>query len=73
VERSRILVSMRLTAFWKNMYEQFGEAYADSLAQDHVIEELGSRTVQQALADGIGAKEVWRAVCNAFDLPASVR
>ena len=64
---------MRLTVFWKNMHEQFGEAYADSLAQDYVIEELGSRTVQQALADGVGAKEVWRAVCSAFDLPASVR
>lgn len=55
------------------MHEQFGEAYADSLAQDYVLEELGSRTVRQALADGVGAKEVWRAVCDAFDLPASIR
>ena len=55
------------------MHSHFGEAYADSLAKDFVIEQLGSRTVNQALADGIGAKEVWRAVCDAFDLPASVR
>ncbi|KUP98463.1 DUF3046 domain-containing protein [Thermobifida cellulosilytica] len=63
---------MRLSHFWQLMYEQFGEAYAESLARDHVIEELGSRTVRQALDDGVETKEVWRAVCRAFDLPASV-
>lgn len=64
---------MRLTLFWNNMHEQFGEAYAESLAKDYVIEQLGSRTVEQALADGVSAKEVWRAVCDVFDLPASAR
>ncbi|KIH96441.1 hypothetical protein LP52_24910 [Streptomonospora alba] len=64
---------MRLSHFWERMHEQFGEAYAESLARDHVIEALGSRTVEQALADGIGAKEVWRAVCEEFDLPAAAR
>lgn len=71
--RSPILGPMRLTVFWNNMYEQFGEAYAHSLAKDYVIEGLGSRTVDGALADGIAAKEVWRAVCDAFDLPATAR
>jgi hypothetical protein len=55
------------------MYDQFGESYAESLAQDYVIEGLGSRTVHQALADGTPPKEVWRAVCDTFDLPAAVR
>lgn len=64
---------MRLSHFWSRMHEAFGEAYAESLAQDYVIEALGSRTVKQALADGFGAKEVWRAVCDTFDLPARVR
>ncbi|MGI5118497.1 DUF3046 domain-containing protein [Marinactinospora thermotolerans] len=64
---------MRLSQFWQRMNEQFGENYAESLARDHVIEELGSRTVHQALADGVAAKQVWRAVCEAFDLPATVR
>ncbi|MFL1381358.1 MULTISPECIES: DUF3046 domain-containing protein [unclassified Nocardiopsis] len=64
---------MRLTVFWRNMYEQFGEAYAQSLAKDYVIEGLGSRTVEGALADGVAAKEVWRAVCDAFDLPTAAR
>lgn len=71
--RSPILGPMRLSTFWNNMHEQFGEAYADSLAKDYVIDGLGSRTVNQALADGIGAKQVWRAVCEAFDLPVTAR
>ncbi|MBR8743477.1 DUF3046 domain-containing protein [Nocardiopsis sp. MG754419] len=64
---------MRLTTFWNNMREHFGDAYAASLAKDYVIEELDSRTVEQALADGVGVKQVWRAVCDAFGLPASAR
>jgi hypothetical protein len=64
---------MRLSHFWQRMYEQFGEAYAASLARDHVIEGLGSRTVEQALAEGYSAKEVWRAVCEAFALPPAAR
>ncbi|CAM4095197.1 DUF3046 domain-containing protein [Nocardiopsis rhodophaea] len=55
------------------MHEQFGETYAESLARDYVIEALGSRTVYQALAEGVGAKEVWRAVCDTFNLPSTVR
>ncbi|MFC4560818.1 DUF3046 domain-containing protein [Nocardiopsis mangrovi] len=64
---------MRLSQMWNRMYDQFGEAYAESLARDYVIDALGSRTVEQALADGVGAKEVWRAVCDTFDIPASSR
>ncbi|GAA3757493.1 DUF3046 domain-containing protein [Salinactinospora qingdaonensis] len=64
---------MRFSHFWQRMYEQFGESYADSLAQDYVIERLGSRTVRQALDDGISAKEVWAAVCETFGVPAAAR
>ncbi|GLU46410.1 DUF3046 domain-containing protein [Nocardiopsis ansamitocini] len=64
---------MRLSHFWQRMHEQFGESYADSLASDYVIEALGSRTVRAALDDGMGAKEVWRAVCDTFDVPAAAR
>lgn len=55
------------------MRAQFGEAYAESVAKDYVIASLGSRTVNQALADGEDAKVVWRAVCDAFHLPERVR
>lgn len=59
---------MRLTVFWERMTAQFGEAYVESFARDFVLSEVGGRTVHQALADGIGAKEIWAAVCGALDL-----
>lgn len=55
------------------MDEQFGAAYAQSVAKDYVIAGLGDRTVSQALADGEEAKKVWRAVCDAFQLPDRLR
>jgi Protein of unknown function (DUF3046) len=64
---------VRLTAFWDRMRAQFGETYADSVAQDHVLAGLGGRTVNQALADGEDVKVVWRAVCEAFRVPDRLR
>jgi hypothetical protein len=43
------------------------------VAADHVIAALGGRTVNQALADGVPVVTVWRAVCDAFELPERVR
>ncbi len=60
---------MRLTEFWQRMYAVFGEAYAHSYARDHVIAELGGRTVEQALTEGEDAKDVWRAVCRTVEVP----
>jgi hypothetical protein len=55
------------------MRAQFGDTYASSVAKDHVLAELGGRTVEQALADGEDAKTVWRAVAEEFDVPPSLR
>jgi len=60
---------VRLTVFWERMTERFGSKYVDSFARDYVMSELGGRTVQQALADGVAAKDVWGAVCRSLDLP----
>ena len=67
------LDDVRLTEFWRRMEARFGAAYARSYAADQVLATLGSRTVLQALADGADAKQVWRAVCEATDAPASER
>jgi hypothetical protein len=61
---------MRITEFWSRMNTHLGPRYADSFARDQVIAELGGRTVHQALAAGRPAKEVWRAVCAALELPS---
>ncbi|HEY1641759.1 MAG TPA: DUF3046 domain-containing protein [Streptosporangiaceae bacterium] len=64
---------MRLTVFWERMRAQFGEAYAESVAQDYVLAGMGGRTVNQALADGEDVRRIWLAVCDAFRLPERVR
>ena len=64
---------MRLTEFWDRMNTQFGDSYAQSVAKDFVFDQLAGRTVERALADGVDAKVVWRAVCDTFKVPQSLR
>ena len=64
---------MRLTVFWQKMRGQFGDTYAASVAKDYVLADLGGRTVDQALAEGIEPKRIWRAVCEAFEIPEEAR
>ncbi len=64
---------VRLTTFWDMMRAQFGEEYAQSVAKDFVFANLGERTVERALADGLDAKVVWRAVCDTFNVPENMR
>ena len=64
---------MRLTVFWQKMRGQFGDTYAASVAKDYVLTDLGGRTVDQALAAGVEPKTIWRAVCEAFEIPEELR
>ena len=59
--------------FWQKMRGQFGDTYAASVAKDQVLTDLGGRTVDQALAAGVEPKEIWRAVCQAFEIPEGSR
>lgn len=52
------------------MEAQLGDVYARSFAKDMVLSTLGSRTVEQALAQGDDAKDVWRAVCAYLEVPS---
>jgi hypothetical protein len=63
---------VRLTEFWGRMEERFGAAYARSVAADYRLPLLGA-TINEALARGDGAKDVWRAVCAEFDVPSHLR
>jgi len=73
MSRAGSLRTVRLTEFWERMREQFGDVYAESLAKDYVLSNLGERSVIKALADGVDAKIVWRAVCETFNVPDSRR
>ncbi len=64
---------MRLTEFWDLMRAQFGDVYAQSVAKDFVFDNLGGRTIERALADGVDAKVVWRSVCDTFNVPEKLR
>ncbi len=66
-------VRVRITEFWRRMEARFGGPYARSYAADQVLGTLGGRTVERALADGDDVKSVWRAVCEAEQVPAAER
>ena len=72
-ERPPRLARVRLSAFWTLMRNHFGAGYAESVAHDHVLAALDGRTVDEALAGGVDAKTVWRAVCDEFDVPRARR
>jgi hypothetical protein len=55
------------------MEGEFGAVRAASLSRDHVFAELGGRTVEEALEAGTDPREVWLAVCEAYDVPPARR
>jgi hypothetical protein len=64
---------VRLTYFRELMEGEFGPARAASLARDHVFAELDGLTVEEALEKGHSPREVWLAVCRAYDVPPARR
>lgn len=64
---------MRLSDFWRLMDDEFGAAYARSLARYHVLGALGNRTPMQALEAGIEPREAWLALCVDLDVPVERR
>jgi hypothetical protein len=64
---------MRLSDFWRLMDDEFGAAYARSLARDHVLGALGNRTPLEALEAGIKPREAWLALCADMDVPPERR
>ncbi len=64
---------MKRTEFWHRMEQHLGAAYARVWATEHRLAALDHRSVDQALADGVPCKAVWRAVWAELELPASER
>ncbi|GAA4878389.1 MULTISPECIES: DUF3046 domain-containing protein [Saccharopolyspora] len=64
---------MRHTHFRNRLAEEFGRVRAEMMAQDHVFAVLGGRTIDEALEAGFTPKEVWQAVCDAFEVPPERR
>jgi hypothetical protein len=51
------------------MEDEFGEGYAHTLARGHVVQALGDRTVERALADGEPPRRVWESLCEDLSIP----
>ena len=64
---------MRHTEFWARMEQHLGDGYARVWADQFVMADLGGRTAQQALDAGVPPKQVWAAVWQALELPATER
>jgi hypothetical protein len=73
MQRASTVDGVRQTYFRELMEGEFGAARAASVSHDHVFAELGGRTVEEALEAGIDARDVWLAVCNAYDVPRARR
>ena len=55
------------------MDDEFGAAYAGTVARRHSIRTLGSRTAEEALDDGVPPRTVWLALCEDMDVPEERR
>jgi hypothetical protein len=66
---------VRLTDFWARLEQVFGAAYARSMAADHSFADLGDRTIEQSIADGVDTATIWRAVVAAYPdrVPSGLR
>lgn len=66
---------MKLTDLWARLEETFGPGYATSVADDQVLTQLGGQTIRQALANGVDAVDIWRAVVAAYPdrVPSRIR
>ncbi|MCL3860174.1 DUF3046 domain-containing protein [Actinotalea sp. K2] len=64
---------MRYSEFWDLVDEVFGRQVGRSLAHDQVLGALGDRTSVQALGEGTEPRQVWRALCDAMDVPEHAR
>lgn len=65
--------NVKETELWQRLDQHLGAGYSRVWAAEYSLAELGGRTVVEAVADGVDAKTVWRAVWAALELPARER
>ena len=56
---------MRISDLRERILLSFGPEWAPSFSADIAISELGSKSVNEALAAGFEPDEIWRALCKA--------
>jgi len=64
---------VRYSEFDELVVDVFGAEVGRALVADQVLTALGDRTARAALADGVEPQRVWRALCDAMDVPEHLR
>ena len=57
---------MRISDLRNRIELSFGPQWAPSFCKDIAISELGSKTVDEALAAGVEAADIWKALCSTY-------
>jgi Protein of unknown function (DUF3046) len=60
---------VRHTELWVRLEAALGAVIFKTWAESQAITDLGSRTVNEALADGVPPKQIWAAVWAVLELP----
>ena len=55
---------MRISDLRERILLAFGPQWAPSFSSDIAISELGSKSVNEALAAGVEPHEIWKALCQ---------
>lgn len=63
---------MRYSEFWQLVDDVLGPL-GRTTTRDQVIGALDDRTCEQAIEDGEDPALVWRALCDALDVPVALR
>lgn len=59
---------MRISDLRERINLSFGDVWAPSFSSDISLSELGSKSVNEALASGFEPDVIWRAVCKAHPI-----
>ena len=65
MHKQKRLPQLRISDLRERITLSFGEAWAPSFSADIALSELGSKSVNEALAAGFEPDVIWKAVCKA--------
>jgi hypothetical protein len=65
VIKQKLLPALRISDLRERITLSFGDSWAASFSSDIALSELGSKSVNEALAAGFEPDVIWKAVCKA--------
>lgn len=65
MHKQKQLLQLRISDLRERITLTFGDAWAPSFSADIALSELGSKSVNEALAAGYEPDVIWKAVCKA--------